>query len=211
MRLNDIHKRIISKIALDCHKHRISFLLYRTKKVKLEGESEKNSSGGYFCSDSKTLAVGTGSPIRIWFPILLHEYNHMLQWIEKTRHWTKKSEKLGEDFFEWLEGDKEFSKEKLKKIIKSVRDCEVDCEERTAKMIKENPQIGLNVDQYIKEANAYLFFYKIVEKYRKWSKSAPYRIKEIVELMPNAILNLDDYDNPSKEYEELVVERCLYK
>ena len=193
---------MISQIAEECIKNNITFNLSAEKKVCLVNEPKELGCSGFFDPDYKILSVATQKAFKDWFPILLHEYNHMLQYIEKP-------EFFGEEdrLWEWLTNKIELTKKDIKKVIDTTREIELDCEIRTVKMIEARSELEINIDDYIKKANSYLYFYSIVAKHRKWSNKPPYSIKEIVELMGNKFIK--NYWKMPDGYEELVIKYCL--
>jgi hypothetical protein len=84
---------------------------------------------------------------------------------------------------------------------------EIDCEKRTARKILD---LNLNIDltQYIKKANTYLFYYSVLLETKKWCDVAPYKIPEIVEQMPHCYLKPEEYFNVSPELLELYTKKC---
>jgi hypothetical protein len=202
MYLNNIHKKVLANIIIDCIDNGITLLLSNTKKVKLPEETI--GTGGYFDESDRILAVATKNPTKIWFALLLHEYNHLRQWAEGMFNNPKY---FSIDLWNWIEGNIELTKKDIDKAIECARLIETDCEKRTAKMIKDNPDLKIDLVNYIKGANSYLYFYEIVRKHRLWCKKAPYRIKEIIDLMPDYFVN--NYKKLPKGYEKLVLEKCF--
>lgn len=201
--MKQVYKNVLADIITTCLNNGIKFNLSPTKKVFLD-EKDLGCSG-FFDSNLKILSVATGHPIKFWFSTLLHEYNHLLQYIENP----KKFDGGGIDLWKWISGDIKATKKEARLAINYSRDMELDCEKRTVKLIKSLPELDMDIDEYIMSGNAYLYFYSIVYKYRKWSIKPPYKIKEIVELMPNKFLK--SYWKMPKGYEELVIKYCLKK
>jgi hypothetical protein len=164
---------------------------------------------GSFCDKAMEFNSSLGKETEAEaFAIYIHEYNHFRQWIENSKVWTE-----NEDFDTldaWLEGKIELSPQDSKEqVLKALR-VELDCEIRTSAMIKDK---GFNIgsEWYVKKANAYLFFYPIMGKYRSWYDVPPYESKEIVDSMPNYYLNTaeDYWDNVPEGFDELIHTYCF--
>jgi hypothetical protein len=204
MKLNDVHKKVLADITIDCIDNGITLKISNQKKVKVN-DGETLGCAGFFDEARRELAVASGMPTKYWFQVLLHEYNHMRQWIDKIFSKPKYSNTF--DLWTWLDGSIELSSKDVSDTVSKIRNLELDCEKRTAKMIGEYPGLNINVSEYIKGANSYLYFYEIVRKHRKWCKKAPYKIKEIIKLMPDYFLT--NYTKLPKGYEKLVIKKCL--
>jgi len=190
--LNECQKEFLVNVCDVCVKNKIGFLLSNEKLVKLSYEDDSNKSRGFFDEESRTLAVGTKNPLEEWFGILVHEFNHLNQFLEK-KFCSKKYVDSSINFWEWLNDKKELSNEKAKTMVNLIREFELDCEKRSYKMIKEM-DLGINPEDYIKKANAYMYFYTMVFELKKWYKKPPYA-KELVKLMPTEFLDLEEYFN----------------
>lgn len=205
MRINNYHKKIISEIALECINNRVTLLLSNQTGIKFIDEPDTSRSRGFFDEESLILAVGTKNPAKIWFPILLHEYNHMRQWIEgefSDYEFCDASEK----FYLWLDKEIDLSKSEVNKMIEIIRECEIDCEKRTLKMMQDN--LGIyDPKKYAKHANSYLLFYSIIKDVQRWYKKPPYAIRDILKIMPNELLN--NFNKVPKEYRNLVFQKCF--
>jgi hypothetical protein len=131
------------------------------------------------------LAVARGGKTDAEFlSLVAHEYCHMRQYIEQSALW------IGADQFmlfdRWLEGE-EVGQEELDAVWKKIVLLEADCERRVVDIIvKEN--LPLNIQEYCRRANSYIFFYHWVKKHRKWYNKAPYEIKGILDIMPYSML-----------------------
>lgn len=157
---------------------------------------------GVFQSNIPSLSVAIGKPEAQWQEILIHESCHMDQWIEQCAAWRNTAEKGYSFVADWLEGTCELSDKKLNQYIRNCIVLERDCEKRTVKKIKQY-KIDIDINQYVKKANAYLFFYRFVQKNRRWNAQHPaYEEPTIIAAMPNKILNIKEYKN-YELYEEL--------
>lgn len=206
VKLNDAHRHMIGKIATECALREVTLLLQASERVKLPEESADMASSGFFDDAQGILAVGTMKPVVDWFPVLLHEYSHMRQWIEDPRGWAAAGE--CEELWDWLDGSLELTKAELRRTVDSVRGIETDCEQRTIRLIEENPEFGIDPGEYGKKANAYMYFYTMVARERKWyTKKPPYTIPGILKMMPSDMPR--DYWRVPKQYQELVRRHCF--
>lgn len=143
-------------------------------------EGEKMPTNGYFCSETKVLAVATGKPKEDWLPIFIHESCHMDQFFENSFLWDKWN--VGYTlFFEWIEG-KEVDKKTLLLCFKDIIDCEKDCEQRTVKKMKKY-RLKIDTSHYTQMANLYLYSYAYILKARKWKKGL-YKNEPLAALCP---------------------------
>lgn len=178
-------KKFLELVEQEAGLYRVKLLLSKESHV----ESGSILCNGYFSDEPKpTLAVAMGKPIEQWLPILVHEYCHMRQWIEQSPYWT--GNKLGKfeatDIIDmWLQDMVELSDSQKDLYFSKVIMVEKDCEERVVKLIK---QFNLPIDPelYTQKANAYVLFYNVVKKYRKWYRpnQEPYNLAHIYEIMP---------------------------
>jgi hypothetical protein len=85
-----------------------------------------------------------------------------------------------------------------------VRDLELDNEKRTVALI-QRWDLDVDIDHYIKKANAYIQFYNYMGKTRRWSNptNAPYGNKNLIDVMSNKFdMN---YKRLSKRVEKVFV------
>lgn len=206
---NEIVDNFISKIREDCDRNDVKLILSDTTHVLYPvGNVLVN---GYFVKYPQlTLAVAMKKPQQQWLSILVHESSHMDQCLENCKEWRESfiGEKETTDYIdEWI-GGKEFTKDELDFFIKSTRNCELDCEKRSAEKIKEY-NLPIDVYWYIKKSNAYIYFHNFIRKYRKWyiPGKEPYNIKEIVDIMPSTYDN--DYTKLPMNMEEAYLKYCF--
>lgn len=181
-----------------CHKYSICFRLVPEKRVVYKNIY----CNGYFDHFLKELVVATDKDKKEWMFIIVHEFSHMLQWINNTTQWTEQIE--GEKYIfdylaEWIDMKIELSPSKLFDIISKCREVE-----RTAEIIAidliEKFQLPIDINIYAQKANSYLFFYTIIPHIRCWYKIAPYEIEKVWSLMPVKILSKEFYTVPGLDY-----------
>jgi hypothetical protein len=158
---------------------------------------------GYFCEETMRLVVAGKN--KDWLGILAHEYAHLTQWQDKSTNIWQTGSTGVTHLDDWLGGKKIRS---IKKAIEWSRDLELDNEKRTVKLIKKW-KLPIDLNDYIKKANAYIQFYNWMRYSKKWSSpgNAPYSNKTICEAMPaNFKMN---YKKMSDKYMKLYKEQNI--
>lgn len=182
-------------VKSECKKYKVSCKL---KDVKYLKPTPRIRCTGYFDDENRTLQVAMKQ--RDSFEVLVHEYCHLTQWIDKVPVYTKANKYiLAVD--KWIEGT-DLQDSVIDAAIQGCVDLELDNEKRSLKLIDV---YGLSIDKelYVKKANAYLYFYHWMRKTRKWSapKNLPYRNKRIIDAMPTTFKG--KYDKLPKKFEKL--------
>ena len=97
--------------------------------------------------------------------------------------------------YRWLAGERVRN---IHKAIALCRDLELDNEKRSVKLIKKF-NLNVNIDSYIKRANAYVQFYNYLMISRKWcaTTNIPYKNTRLLKVMP-VKFNMD-YSRLSKK------------
>jgi hypothetical protein len=177
--MTDKEIRFVKWIKSQCKKYGVKHSLRNVKYLKLSGNIRCS---GYFddTTDKKpTLVVSMNR--KDWIEILVHEYCHLTQWSEGIDLWGKAGESLAV-IEEWLGGNE------VKDIdyhLGIARDLELDNEKRSVELMKRWG-LDVDIDNYIRKANAYIQFYNYMGKTRRWSnpKNAPYGNQNVVKEMP---------------------------
>jgi len=176
---------------------------YQIRPVKYLVLSGNIRCSGYFCEETMRLVVAGKS--KDWLGILTHEYAHLTQWQDKSTNIWKTGSTGVTHLDDWLGGKKIRS---IKKAIQQSRDLELDNEKRTVKLIKKW-KLPIDLNDYIKKANAYIQFYNWMRYSKRWSSpgKAPYGNKTIYEAMPpNFRMN---YKKMSDKYLKLYKEQNI--
>ena len=139
--------------------HGVKVIFRNSKRVVVDGCKVT----GWYSDDDKELVVARKYEDWLW--ILAHEFCHFNQWCEQA------PVSFGDfnTFWEWLEG-KDFPYHKVLESYRAVTDLEYDAESRTITLIK-NLELPINILEYTKACNSYLFYYNVVLKHRKWFDS----------------------------------------
>jgi hypothetical protein len=159
---------------------------------------------GWFDETVPELVCGAKKSTEAFLMVLCHEFCHFRQWKEKSGFCSDSITTTLDDF---LSG-KKLSKPRIFKCTKAVREMEWDCEKRSVTLMK---QYGLsyNMKRMIQRANAYIFFYTALPTLKKWYKTGPSSIKEIVDLMPDEFLPIGAYDALPDGYIDLCRKHCF--
>jgi hypothetical protein len=200
--MTDKEIRFVKWIKSQCKKYGVKCSLRNVKYLKLSGNIRCS---GYFddTTDKKpTLVVSMNR--KDWIEILVHEYCHLTQWSEGIDLWGKAGESLA-IIEEWLGGNE------VKDIdyhLGIARDLELDNERRTAKLLKAW-DLGIDIEHYIRKANAYVQFYNYMYKTRKWCspKNSPYTNERLIAQMPKRF-NMR-YKKMSKQVEKIFTQENI--
>ena len=194
--MNKNAKDFIKFVKAECKKNGIKCDLRNTKYVKLSGNIKCS---GYFDEDGPALVCSMNRPDSL--EILAHEFGHFTQWIEQIDLWkaVNTSMPLVDD---WLNGK---DVPNIKKQLAICRDLELDNEKRAVKIIKKF-NLDIDIERYIKKANAYIFFYTRLLATRKWCtpKNSPYTNKKVIESMSGKFDM--EYKTLSKNLENIFTE-----
>lgn len=154
---------------------------------------------GYFDAGPEVpvLAVAWDNPMRLG--VLLHEYCHATQWVERAPVWVA-DEKTG-SWADWLAGDRIRNP---RAALESAREIEADCERRTIRLAKE---LGapLDLERYARGANAYVHFYNVMAKTRKWFRidRRPHMVDEVL-AAANPTIDADFSKTPKPLWDALM-------
>jgi hypothetical protein len=187
-------KQLLADIAEKCSKHGINFRLEYATCV----DAQNLPCSGYF--DEESLVVATKKKDQNeWISTLLHEACHLDQFLKGPSVWTPDDQAL-HIVEAWIDG-KKMTKQKRNKGFKNALALELDCEKRTIQKIKKY-KLDIDIKDYIKKANSYLFAYTHALHERHWYKQ-PYENKKIYSKMPDKFLKLDQYFTEYFKYENL--------
>lgn len=184
--MNQKIQNLLDKIKEDCLNNNIKFI------IKPYGQIDYNgiSCNGYFCDLKKELVFWYSEENLDWLLVAIHEYSHLLQFTNNLNLWNslvhhkQYSVNLLDD---WMNG-KEFSNQKIHKIINNNIKLEYDCEQKAIHIINQfNLNDLVNIQQYIQKANAYVLFYHLVKETKQFYKlnQEPYSLELIWKSMPN--------------------------
>lgn len=177
MKLTTNDLEFIKFVKRECRRTKIKCIFKNTKSVKLSEENNTRCSG-YFDSENRELVVAMKHPQAL--AIIVHEYCHLTQWEEQIPLW-KKADIALIKIDDWLNGKRIHN---IRQHLSIARNLELDNEKRSVQTIRKW-KLSIDLDLYIKRANAYIHFYNYLYYSRSWSKpsNTPYTNKRIVRLM----------------------------
>ena len=204
---------LLDIVIRECRKHGIRVLLLPSEEVRYPGTTKPYL--GYFVVDpgGTTAALCCGMTYSHWEEILLHEYNHARQWIEKDPVWDgthltpEEAERYGvrpdqetlDVIHRWLAREIEIAPEELTRLFDRSIAVEMDCERRTQEMGTELFEDWFP-EYYAQRVNGYLRAYKYAELTRVWPE--PDNEEDLWDQMPTT-LDLD-YFAPITEAEKAI-------
>ena len=149
--------------------------IYNSHSVSVNG----SPCGGSFAYENKLIEVARGRDC--WEQTLVHEFCHLLQWIEDKKGYEAEVDADG-ILDDWLGHEVELSSSELNRCLGVIVRGELDCEKRAYRMLRD---FGIPCKDYVQRANAYLNFYPIVGEFRLWTQGkGPYEVPEIWQNMP---------------------------
>jgi len=173
-----------------------------TKSVLADGHAVS----GYFDEDNKEIVLGTGGRVATWLPALVHEVCHFDQWREGCAVWRDFTYPTGGDcgviWDAWISSkSKRYTPAVICDMLRRVRNCEIDCERRTLRVIADL-MLPVDAAAYAQRANSYIYFYNYATIRKQWwvRGKAPYASPQICAMMPHVILEDNSaYDTISPE------------
>ena len=167
--------QFIAHVKKVCKIYGVKCSLRKSKYVKMDGNVRCS---GWFDEETPELVVAINR--EDWIEILAHEYSHLTQWVEQIPIWKKAEVSLGK-VWEWLDGK---NRKNIQEHISVARDLELDNEKRSVAIIKEF-DLNVDIDNYIRKANAYVQFYNWIAITRRWSKpnNSPYKNEKLKSAM----------------------------
>jgi len=171
---------IVKFIRRECSIHDVTAYFGKGKSVQC-GSIKTN---GYFSSSDKKLAVSLGKDD--WVFTLVHEYSHMKQWLENCKEWSRYVATDHQDYGRAFTNSNNINSKNLRKSIEVIMNLELDCEQRSVKLLRE---FGFNEDlisEYTQKANSYIIFYLFIEENRTWYEIGrePYSLEKVWKKFP---------------------------
>jgi len=172
------HRQFVSHVRKHLKLYNGKLVIGRGKAINVEG----SRCSGCFDDNNITISVARKAPN--FLDVLLHEYCHFLQWIQKSKIYNT-ADRHCSIVVDWF-GGKEYSVKTIKKAFYWVRKMERECEQFAVKLIHKY-DLPIDKKKYIKQANCYIYTHFIMEETRKfWMfKKNPYKNKAVQKTMPS--------------------------
>ena len=179
-------------------------------KILLPHVHSKNRCMGWFCEDPRELIVTTKHAPDRFLRTFVHESCHMDQFLEQTELWNDPSiNDHGDVLNEYLHGERKRKSKLVIDYTKGSLKLELDCEKRAVdKIIKYG--LSIDLDDYIKVANVYLYSWRDFLDLRCWydNYNKPYDNEDVIAAMPTHFLSFEKYwKGHSKVHEFLLKHR----
>ncbi len=152
-----------------CRQYKIKFKVGNGRTVIMKPFGFKAL--GYFDEYEKILHCAKGRSEEAFLSVLVHEFAHLLQWIEKDNLYTScnhpKYGSVQNAVCMWVNNELNIRDRELQSYTEKMIDCELNAERRALKLIKQF-ELPVNIERYSKVASATLFSYWMTKKQRKW-------------------------------------------
>jgi hypothetical protein len=137
---------------------------------------------GYFDAGTKCIKVGKGGVQ--WLETLVHEYAHFLQWIDSSDSLVEREDRAARLVQDYLHRGKWELNPAIVKAFRRVMLFERDAEIRAVRCITIH-NLDINLENYIKRANMYIYTHYINMMLRKWNfKKSPFHSRKVISEMP---------------------------
>ena len=193
-------KTLIKTIKAEAAKRGFKIILVDKKYVTIPGSADSSGCTGYFDPEAREIVVATRRAKKVWIGTLIHEFCHLEQFSQDMFH----DAFHDDDWLDpWIEGRiKTMSEKLLRKRLIATIECELDCERRAVSYLKKLTDYKINIREYIRAANAYVFFYHYAIKYRRWfNPNKPiYSQKDLLKKMPTTLYGVNYFEPLDIDY-----------
>lgn len=177
--------KFISDLTDKCKHYGVELYISKSKRVNCGG----TYSSGYFDGTNKKIAIAGKLKTNDFISILVHEASHFDQWILNNKVW-KDYSNLNHNY-SFNDVIKGLTPVDAVHYCKTFAKLEWDCERKAVNTIKKY-NLPIDIKDYCKKANAYIYFWLLLPELKNWyadSKTgkAPYGKKNIVNLCPTKI------------------------
>jgi len=159
---------------------------------------DKSPVSAYFCQEDKVIVTSKLS----WRSCFIHEYSHFLQYEFSNKEYTKFLERADQsliDFYAWLYDEKKLSKRKLLQAICLIQKLELDAEKMTVDIFIER-NLDMNLEKYIKEANAYILSYTYMMEHKVGFPLKKHYPKALIDAMPSKFISSFEIPKKAKTF-----------
>jgi hypothetical protein len=185
-------------------RHEIRVKMVKSRYVK-SGKLDCSGTANY-----EEIAIAIKRPQKSWLMTAVHEFSHMDQIIEKSPAYFATVDGFDPSTIVdmWLHNVCELTTDQLYRAITALRELELDCERRAAQKVIDWA-LPISHDEYVKKANAYIYFHHFIAMTRKWYKDKfePDHVPEVWRNMPTHFDN--DYETLPDQYRNLFLRYCI--
>ena len=206
--MTKFQKSLLELTRTECKNNKVKLYLGRGKFIRYSTGVKVNGCFDpepEFEEDPPKLSCSLGSPN--WELVLVHELNHMRQWIENCKAWRDYAKCSGNVINDAISG-KKLNNRTFTKSIMATLWMERDCEIRSYNTLKKLNYPKDKLDEYVQKANAYTIFYLDILHNRKWYVigKEPYNLKNVWRKFPKTFdVNIEDvYANLGHLYQNCV-------
>ena len=137
---------------------------------------------GYFDAGEKCIKVGKGG-IQ-WLETLVHEYAHFLQWLDSSNSLVNTEDRAARLVQDYLHAGKGNLTSAVMSAFRRVMLFERDAEMRAVRCITIH-NLDINIENYIRRANMYIYTHYINMTLRKYNfKKSPFHSPKVISEMP---------------------------
>jgi len=137
---------------------------------------------GFFDAGAKCIKVGKGG--NQWLETLVHEYAHFLQWLDSSDSLVKREDAAARIVQDYLHDGKHDLTPNVVRAFRQVMLFERDAEMRAVRCIN-NHNLDMNIENYIRRANMYIYTHYVNMLTRKWNyKKSPFLSRKLINEMP---------------------------
>jgi len=219
--LDTLPKKVQDFIAAEighCDANNVQVWLSATRSVDFD-EDTKTQVNGYFNEvnekDIKNgyhheLVCSCGKPLQEWLKLFVHESCHKDQFLEQDPAYCGTVDGIDDPYEkldQWANASLPIEQGLVKRLIMFALNLELNCERRAVQKIIEQ-DLPIKVEDYIRRANAYVYFYHVYGLTRQWYTigKEPYNIPEVLAIVPTTLDN--DYTVLPDEIRNAMLKYC---
>jgi hypothetical protein len=169
MKTSKASKDFLKYVRKICKDNGVTLKFGKGRLVKMQPFNFKVA--GYFDEEEKLLHCGRGLNESDFLSTLVHEFAHVLQWIDgDTTYKNCDHEKYGSVqnlVCQWIKDEVSIRDRELINYTKKMIACELNAERRAVKLIKKF-DLPIDIKRYSEHASATLYTYWMTLKTKKW-------------------------------------------
>jgi len=169
MKTSKAARDFLRYVRKTCKDNGVNVKIGRGRLVKMEPFNFKVA--GYFDEDARLLHCGVGLNESEFLSTLVHEFAHVLQWIDGDSTYKNcDHEKYGSvqnAVCQWIKDEVSVKNKHLILYTKKMIACELNAERRAVKLIKQF-DLPIDIKRYSEHASATLYTYWMTLKTKKW-------------------------------------------